>query len=299
MRQSGHGRYSQSQMGNFILGRLLGQGAMGEVYEAVHCETGARAAVKVVLTEALHRPGMLERFQREVEITADLGSDNIVAVYESSRSSFDLPYLVMELLEGEDLANYLAGDEPLTVADVIDLVRQVGRGLAAAASRGIVHRDIKPNNLFRTREGVWKILDFGVSKLRDSSGTLTEGRVVGTPSYMAPEQARDGDVTPRADLYSLGAIAYKCLTRRPAFPQGELGAVLYAVVYEMPIRPSSLAPLPPQIDTVLAIALAKEPEARFASGAAFADALEAAVAGALPPELAAHGERLMSAWPWR
>src|SRR5262249_44281808 len=160
-----------------------------------------------------------------------------------------------------------------------------GHGLEAARAAGIVHRDLKPRNLFFAEDGLtrrtWKILDFGVSKLGDAEGTQTKDMLVGTPAYMAPEQANGGQVTHRTDIYALGVIAYRILTGRPAFTGERTAETLYQVVYQMPPKPSEVSRVPPDIDLVLAIAIAKEPAARFDSGAELADALEAAHKGKL------------------
>lgn len=298
LRLGGIGRFSGAALGSYQLAEVLGRGAMGEVYRASHRETGEPAAVKVLLIEAVSQPGALARFRREAEVVSSFDSAHVTRVYEVGGEDAAVPYIAMELLEGEDLGTILRARPKLPIAEVAELVRQTGRGLEEAAAVGVVHRDIKPQNLFRTAGRHWKILDFGVSKLEGSSGTLTEGNVVGTPSYMAPEQARGHEVDHRVDLYALGAIAYRCLTGRPAFSHRELGAVLYQVVHEMPPRPSSVARLPPDVDAVLAIAMAKNRRDRFASGAELADALADAGDGRLAPELRARAAALSARQPW-
>ena len=178
-----------------------------------------------------------------------------------------------------------------------------GAGLSVAAAKGIVHRDIKPQNLFLAEGGngappTWKVLDFGVSKLADHGGTLTRGHVVGTPGYMAPEQARGQQVDHRADIYALAAIAYRALTGHPPFTGKDVPSTLYDVVYKMPRRPSALVDLPEEVDAVLAIGMAKRPEDRFADGAALADALDAALRGDLPDGLRRRAEALEAVQPW-
>ncbi|HEU4727361.1 MAG TPA: serine/threonine-protein kinase, partial [Kofleriaceae bacterium] len=137
---------------------------------------------------------------------------------------------------------------------------------------GVVHRDLKPHNLFHHDGATWKILDFGVSKVMDSEGTLTGDGIVGTPQYMAPEQASGGHVTHLADVYALGAIAYRCLTGRSPFKGRELAELVYQVVHVPPVRPSSLGRVSPLIEDVLAIAMAKDARRRFPSAQAFAQA---------------------------
>jgi eukaryotic-like serine/threonine-protein kinase len=182
------------------------------------------------------------------------------------------------------------------------MLRQVGVGLDAAHAAGIVHRDLKPRNLFCARapgvDEVWKILDFGVSKLDSGDGTLTRGHLIGTPAYMAPEQARAQPVGPRADIFALGVIAYRALTGSPPFSGDTNVEILFRVSHGMPIRPSELARLPEEVDLVLAIALAKDPADRFAYGAQLAQALDAASRGRLDEAVASRAIRLLDQLPW-
>ena len=183
-----------------------------------------------------------------------------------------------------------------------ELVQQVGSVVDLARDKGIVHRDLKPQNVFRDtaqrERGVWKVLDFGVAALSDHTGTLTHGNVVGTPAYMAPEQASSAPVDHRTDLHALTAIAYRCMTGRPAFSGREIPALLYDVVHKMPSRPGAQVDLPEDVDCVLAIGLAKEPDDRFSSGQELADALEAATRGALSPTLRDRAATLLANFPW-
>jgi serine/threonine protein kinase len=209
----------------------------------------------------------------------------------------------MELLSGHDLAWHLRHRTRLPLDEVVTLVEQVARGLEAAHAAGIVHRDLKPPNLFlheapAPREGEWKILDFGVSKLRESSGTLTEGALVGTPGYMAPEQVRSENADGRADVFALGAVAYRALTGQPAFGVTDVQAV-FDVVYRQPSAPSELLRgLSRDVDRVLAIALEKKVEGRFASAGELAAALRLASRGELAPELTARADAILRARPW-
>jgi serine/threonine-protein kinase len=171
------------------------------------------------------------------------------------------------------------------------MVRHVGAGLTAAAAAGIVHRDIKPQNLF-FHHGAWKILDFGVARLEDHGDTLTSGNVVGTPSYMAPEQARGQPVDHRTDLYALAACAYRALTGHPPHAAGEIAETLYRVVHTAPRRP------PDDVDYVLALGLAKRADDRFTTAREFADALAAALADELPVVLRARADALVRRGAW-
>ena len=284
LRVGGPGRYTEQVVGAYRLGVVIGRGAMGEVYDARSVATGAPAAVKLVRRELLADPVHVARFLREVRASAALDSPHIARVLDASDR--DPPYLAMERLHGETLAERLRRDGRLPAPAIAALVRQIGAGLDAAATAGIVHRDIKPQNLFDAGPGaIWKILDFGVATLAEDGATLTHGGIVGTPSYMAPEQAQGRQLDGRADLYALAAVAYRCATGRHPFSGADTPALLYAVVHKMPPRPGELAALPADVDAWFALALAKPPGDRFATGAALADALDAALAGTLDPSL--------------
>ena len=279
----GPGRHTDRILGSYKLGVVIGRGAMGEVYEALHLQGGDRAAVKLLHPNVLSHPGSIERFLREAKAAGALESQHVVRVLDASPPGSGLPYLIMEYLVGNDLAHHLRKRRRLPFDKLEQLARQVASALDEAAEKGIVHRDIKPQNLFLCERAagspIWKVLDFGASKLAQHKGTLTEGRVVGTPAYMAPEQARGEDVTPAADIYALAAISYRCLTGRPPFSGKDLPTTLYNVCYSMPPQPSLVADLPHAVDSVLAIGLAKTAAERFESAGELADALAAALGG--------------------
>ncbi len=298
LRIGGPGRYTEQTVGSFKLGIVLGRGAMGEVYDAVNTTSGAPAAVKLLRRELLADPTHVARFLREAKASSALQSRHVVRVEEISPEGAALPYLAMEKLTGSTLAELLRRESKLAPDKVVELIRDVGAGIDAAAAAGIVHRDLKPQNLFLTTSGLWKILDFGVATLSEDSGTLTAGGVIGTPYYMAPEQAQGNQVKPSADRYMLGAVAYRCLVGRHPFNGADTPAVLYQVVHAMPPRPSSIADVHADVDLVLAIAIAKDPDDRFASGAELATALADAVRGSLAPALRKRGEALIKKQAW-
>jgi serine/threonine-protein kinase len=298
----GAGRYTDQTIGGFRLGAVIGRGSMGEVYQAAHADTGEVAAVKLLHPHVLDHPGSVERFLREAEATGSLESPHVVRVLAASPPGAPLPYLVMEHLAGSDLAQLLRNRRRLAADKLGLLVHQIADALDEAGQKGIVHRDLKPHNLFQLeRPGqppIWKVLDFGASKLAQHSGTLTQGRVVGTPAYMAPEQARGEDVTPAADLYGLAAIAYRCLTGRPPFSGKDLPTTLYNVCYTMPLQPSVIADVPTAVDAILAVGMAKNPADRFHSAAELAKALRRALAGLEDDWLHRRAEALLADQPW-
>jgi hypothetical protein len=280
--RANEGRWTNQTMGSFRLGLVLGRGAMGEVYEAVRGD-GTPAAIKLLNARSTSTPTLVERFHREMAVAARLESPHIVRVFELSPPDAPVPYLAMERLHGTDLATRLRAETRIPSDELVVLIDQVARGLEVARVAGVVHRDLKPHNLFFHGGATWKILDFGVSKVLGSEGTLTGEGIVGTPQYMAPEQASGGQVGHVADVYALGAIAYRCLTGRSPFKGRDLAELVYQVVHAAPMRPSALGRVSPAIEDVLAIAMAKDPRRRFPSAQAFAQAFIAARRGrALP-----------------
>lgn len=301
LRIGGPGRYSDQVVGAYKLGIILGRGAMGEVYEAVHVTTGEPAAVKLLRRELLTDPTQVARFLREAKATSALESPHVVRILDAASEDAELPYIAMEMLQGTTLAEILRADPKLAPVDVLQLVRQVGSAIDAASAIGVVHRDLKPQNLYRIGElaTVWKVLDFGVASLSQDTGTLTQGGVVGTPNYMAPEQAQGRKVDGRADVYALAAVAYRSLTGRHPFNAPDTPALLYAVVHKMPTRPRELTEeLPEDIDRWFAIALAKSADERFQTGEALFEGLHAALTGGLDPKLRKRADALARKLPW-
>ena len=299
--QGGPGRFTDQVVGSFELGAIIGRGAMGEVYEARHVGSGVPAAVKLLHGSLLGGPTHVDRLVREARVAASLSSPHLVKVLEVAGADQLLPYLAMERLVGRDLWHILRDRATLPMDEVLDMVAQVSAGLQAMSRAGIVHRDLKPQNLFlaeQDRESVWKVLDFGVSK-HESDASLTDGHLVGTPAYMAPEQARGGPIDHRADLYSLAVIVYRCMTGRPAFAGSQIPNILYEVAHTMPVQPSKLAPLPHDIDSVLAIAMAKNPADRFDHVGQFARHLSRACRGVLSPRIRTRAQTLLERQPWR
>ncbi len=302
------GRYTDRRLGPFVLGDIVGRGAMSEVYRARHFESATMAAVKVLQRDLVADPAQVKRFLREANIVHSLKSPHVVRVLSfgnfdgaGDRSGDEPPYIAMELLDGHDLAWHLRRERRLTAPRLVELVEHVSEALTEAEAAGIVHRDLKPQNLFCVQAGesprVWKVLDFGVSKL-STSGTLTKGHIIGTPGYMAPEQAFGRDVDPRADVFALAVIAYRALTGRPPFAGKEMPKVLFDICYVQPTRPSRLLAVPDDVERVLALGLAKRPEERIPTARAFSHALKSAFAGALDPVLARHADDLLAATPW-
>jgi hypothetical protein len=300
LKVGGPGRFTDQTVGSFRLGVLIGRGGMGEVYEAHHGANRSEAAVKLLHPGTLADPTHVQRFLREAETAARLDCPNVVRVLEVGTTAGAVPFLAMERLRGFDLAHQLRRQRKLQLLQARVFCEQTAAGLEAARAAGIVHRDLKPHNVFYAEQAgarSWKILDFGVSK-SGGTGTLTKGHVVGTPAYMAPEQAKGEDVDHRADVYSLAAILYRAVTGHPAFQGKDVPSTLYDVVYRIPSQPSLLASLPGDIDRVLAIGLAKNPSDRFATALELSRWFSLAIDNALDPEQRRRGDEIIARYPW-
>ncbi len=300
LKVGGPGRFTDQVVGGFKLGILIGRGGMGEVYEAHSVATGNEAAVKLLHAGTLADPTHVQRFIREAQTASRLDTPNVVKVLEVGTTAGEIPFLAMERLRGNDLAHQLRRHRKLQLPAAKQFAHEVSVGLEAARQAGIVHRDLKPHNVFHAEiagQRTWKILDFGVSK-SGGSGTLTKGHVIGTPAYMAPEQARGEDVDHRADVYSLAAILYRSVTGHPSFTGKDVPSMLYDVVYRVPTQPSILTTLPGDIDRVLAIGLAKDPRDRFATAAEFARWFDLAAEGELDPEQRRRADEVIAKYPW-
>ena len=261
---------------------LLGSGGMGAVYRATHLQLERPVALKVIRYGGLAGQEAEARFRREVLAVARLRHPNVVTVHDAGVTPEAGAYLVMEFVEGRSLRHELAARGRLPAAEAVEIVRQILAGVGAAHRAGIVHRDLKPENvvLERTPDGlVVKVLDFGIAKLvsasRDALSTAPDS-VVGTPTYMAPEQIRARPVDGRADVYSIGCMLYEALVGRPPFVAERVEALLYKHVHEKPTPVGDLVPdLPELLRAAVARAMAKEPAARFQSADEFARAVYA------------------------
>ena len=294
------GRMTGKRVGAYRAREVIGRGGMGEIYSAWDIDRGRSVALKVLHESLRDHPEVVDRFFLEVRISRSLTSPHLVDVLDAGLTEDGRPYLAMELLDGMDLSRMLRDEKTLPIRLAIDLVTQVADALDTAHRAGIVHRDIKPQNVFWVKgPGMWKVLDFGVSKLRDSNAGLTkQGMLLGTPQYMSPEQALGVEVDPRTDVFGLGAIAYRVLTGRPPFTGPDACSTVYQVVHEQPIAPFHDHRLHPDVELVLAIALAKVPADRFVSTRALADAMKAAARGQLDPRTRARGRAHLDADPW-
>ena len=248
----------------------LGQGGMGSVYLAEHVTLGKRMAVKVLRPEFSRDEELLHRFQHEARAASQIGQENIVEVFDFGHTPEGEAYFVMEALDGESLARILHRDGPMAVSRALPIFLQICRALGAAHQRGIVQRDLKPENVFvlRRTDGTdfVKVLDFGIAKgpgAPDAKRLTRAGSIIGTPEYMSPEQASATSIDQRSDVYAFGVLAYETLTGRLPFDGDTPLATLMKHQSDAPLPPRRLRPeLPPEVEEVVLRALVKRPEGR-------------------------------------
>jgi hypothetical protein len=272
------------EVGQWSIVRHLATGGFGTLYEVVHSGSGARGALKLLHAHLLASPEMVARLVREAQVIARLRHPNVVELLEAGVDTSGQPFLVMEYLEGRDLAAVLADRGRVAPAEAITILAPLCEAVAAAHGLGVIHRDIKASNVFVCDEGGTArvvLLDFGIAKLLDVGAVeLTASRqALGTPASMAPEQIRGGAVDVRTDVYALGALAFHLLTGRMPFDDASMTMSQYLHQYAARPRPSSHAPLGAEIDEVVAKAMAVEPVRRHPDPLAFLSALRDAVAG--------------------
>ena len=271
--------------GKYHLARLIGQGGMGTVYEAQDLKLGRSVAVKFLQQRVAHDFGLVERFMREAKATAAIAHPRIVDVFDVGwTDDGELPYFVMELLDGRNLTSELRISGPMSVDRAVGLVLQVLDALEAAHGHGFIHRDLKPENIFVIRHGLEeevKVLDFGVTKAiggNDTSLTHT-GAVLGTPAYMSPEQARGSrEIDLRTDVYASAAILYELIAGRPPYEGETYNEIIIKIATEDPPTLQSLRPgVHPALAAVIQKALSRDPDKRWPSCAAMSQALHEAL----------------------
>jgi serine/threonine-protein kinase len=276
----------QSLNGTYIVESVIGEGGMGRVYQARHARIASKKlAIKVLRPEFARNAEVIARFRREAETAAGITHPNVIGVYDVDVTLDGNFYLVCEHLTGIDLADRLTKEKRLDVSQAIHVILQVCHALEAAVARGVVHRDLKPHNVFlladengkvSDRPAV-KVLDFGLSRVMDAPGTqLTQtGVIMGTPAYMAPEQAQGTGVDHQTDIYGVGAVLFAALTGRPPFEADTLQAVVLAVLTDEPPLPRSLnSEIPENLELVIQRAMARKKEDRYQSMGALREALE-------------------------
>lgn len=293
--QSGDEPDDEAELADSLTGELLleryrvtakvGQGGMGAVYEAVHTLLGKRVAVKVLLDKHAHKDQVVARLEQEARLASSIGNEHIIDITDVGETRDGRPFVVMEYLDGQSLAECVTREGPLPEDRAIRIAQQVASALRAAHAKGILHRDVKPENVFlleRRGEDYVKVVDFGISKsMRGGDGgtlpaRLTQtGMVLGTPLYMSPEQARgDDDLDERIDIYALGVILYEMVTGEVPFRGSNYLNIIARVLNDEPTRPRALRPeLSAELEAVILRAMAKERVDRYPSCEALAEDL--------------------------
>ena len=275
-------------LGRYQIQGVLGKGAMGLVYDGLDPGLNRRVAIKTILTRKLDAEAarmVAVRFEREVRAVARLNHRNIVQVYDFGTEG-DLAYIVMEHIQGKELKDHFDAKEPFDLKTIFRIMGELLDALDFAHEAGIIHRDIKPANVMLDAAGHAKLTDFGVARVAEPEGDQAEktkvGTIVGTPSYMSPEQIQGAPIDRRTDIFSAGVVFYEFLTGKKPF-EGTQWGLAKKIIQDDPVWPSTLVQIPPAIDRVIARALAKEPEHRYQTARAFADSLKRILAGK-PPE---------------
>jgi len=273
--------------GRYRLIELLGQGGMATIYRAHDVQLDRDVAVKLLRPEYGRDPDFLGRLREEARSAASLGHANIVAVHDYGEADSG-PYIVMELIDGQDLASLIRQNGPLPPRQAARIAIEIAKGLHAAHVRGIVHRDVKPSNVLVSRDGRVKVADFGIARAVAESQMTLPGTTMGSVHYFSPEQARGEPATAASDVYALGIVLFEMLTGQRPFTGDGAASVAVARLNAVPPKPSSIRPsIPPVLDTIVERAMALDPIRRFPSAAAFANALEGFLAER--PDAAAAG----------
>ncbi|MET0284060.1 MAG: serine/threonine-protein kinase [Polyangiales bacterium] len=266
--------------GAYRIERVLGEGAMGRLYEASHLRLDRRFAIKLLHQPLAQRDDMRARFDREARVMSRVRSDHVVDVVDVAALPDGRACIVTELLEGCDLERHLeVKGGKLPVGEAVHLVRECLRGLASAHALGVVHRDLKPSNLFLARDAsgrvTLKVLDFGVAKHGGDAELTAVGTIMGTPAYMAPEQARGARFADhRSDLYAVGAVLYRLLTGQPPYEEADVNGTLIRLLSEAPRRPTALdRSIPAGLEAMIERAMARDPAARFQDAEELSSAL--------------------------
>lgn len=270
-----------SMFGHYRLDRLIGRGGMGEVYQAYDMRKGRTVAIKVLLEKLAQDEGYRERFQREADAAARLREPHVIPIHDYGEIDGRL-YIDMRLVDGESLPSLLRTNGPMPPEQAVAVVRQIASALDAAHAEGLIHRDVKPDNILLTHDGFAYLVDFGIAHSSTDHRLTTHGAVIGSFSYMAPERFRAEHTTPAVDVYSLACVLYECLTGARPYPGSTDAAIISAHLFEPVPRPSMIRPsVTPALDTVIARGMAKNIGERFGAAGELATAAQAALTSAV------------------
>ncbi|MBW2263644.1 MAG: serine/threonine protein kinase [Deltaproteobacteria bacterium] len=285
--------------GKYRVGQRVGRGGMGVVHEGEHLSVGRKVAIKFLLEDASKNPMLLQRFENEARLAASIGNRNIVDILDLGETHDGVHYIVMEYLDGRDLADIMRGSTCLTVTMAVEFTVQILSALRSMHDAGIIHRDLKPENVIITkgdeRGFTVKLVDFGLSRLgvRESDLGITQtGAVFGTPRYMAPEQARAKEVDHRADLYSVGVMLYRMLSGKLPFNADNYNELIIQLTTEQPVHVGEHGvPIPEGLGDIVMLSITRDPLHRYESATAFFEALrpyrswtnEGAASSSAPP----------------
>ncbi len=254
---------------------VIGSGASAITWRGLDRRLDRAVAIKVLRRDQEQDAAYVQRFEREARLSASISDAHVVQVFDAGRQDGWL-YLVMQFVDGEDLKHYIERRGPIPASEARDIARQILEGLAAIHRAGILHRDIKSQNVLIDRDGRVRVTDFGIAQATVDQGLTSAGLAVGTAAYMAPEQAEAGQLSEATDIYAVGVVLYEMLTGRLPFERPTATATMLAHINEVPVAPARAAPalrIPPLLDGVVLQAMAKSPENRFRSANAMARAL--------------------------
>lgn len=260
------------KIGRYIIKSELGRGGMATVYRAFDPSFDREVAIKVLPREMLHDPQFRSRFEREIKLVAALEHPSIVPVYDVGEEDGQ-PYFVMRYMPGGSLSNLIEQGK-FSIQDTARIVEKIAQGLAYAHRKGVIHRDLKPDNILFDDNGEPFISDFGVAKFAEAAGSLTGSGVIGTPAYMSPEQAQGGEIDGRSDVYGLGVMVYQMLTgQQPYSADTPMGVVVKHITDPVPDILKVMPDLPPELDAIIKTAMAKDKSLRYSNAIELAKAL--------------------------
>ncbi len=253
------------KIGHYRILNILGRGGMGVIYKAVQEPLNRTVALKVLMPMDGNHEESSKRFEIEARAISLLQHQNIVSIFEYGEE-FDHPFFAMQFVDGVDLGKRVAEKKVMSYLEIIDIAKQICRGLRYAHEKNVVHRDIKPQNVLIDKNGCTLLSDFGIAKVFQYSGITVTGMAVGTPEYMSPEQAEGRSLDVQTDIYSLGIVMYEMVTKRPPFVGDNPVAIAYKQVHELPIPPSvKRKDMPKRLELIILKALKKDKKDRYRS----------------------------------